>query len=89
MLTDGTLKGFSASGSALRDLKVVDAIVADAKVKPDFSITKRYVYVTNPLKNQIIPVLRSSFAAKPAISVPGKPYRIVVIGAQQDKKGED
>ncbi|MGM9507428.1 hypothetical protein ACS5NO_06870 [Larkinella sp. GY13] len=89
MLTDGTLKGFNASGSALHDLKVVDAIAADAKVKPDFSITKRYVYVTDPVKNQIIPVLRSSFSAKPAISVPGKPYRIVVIGAQQDKKGEE
>ncbi|MGA0559482.1 hypothetical protein ACO2Q8_22680 [Larkinella sp. VNQ87] len=89
LLTDGTLKGFSATGTALSDLKVVDAIATDAKVKPDLSISKRFVYVTDPVKNQIVPVLRSNFTAKPAIAVSGKPYKIAVVGAPQDQAGDE
>ncbi|GAB3319280.1 metallochaperone AztD [Larkinella ripae] len=89
LLTDGTLKGFTASGTALGELKVVDAIAADAKVKPDFTITKRYAYVTDPAKNRIIPVLRDGFTAKTALPVSGKPSKIAVIGAQQERAGDD
>lgn len=90
LLNDGTLKVHDGrTGVARREAKIIGAIDPAAKVKPDMTITKKFVYLTDPQNSNLLILKRSDLSRQPAIAVPGKPAKLAVIGAQQNVSGDD
>ncbi|CCH55107.1 hypothetical protein BN8_04342 [Fibrisoma limi BUZ 3] len=90
LLNDGTLQSFDGKTNApLRSAKVIDVIDPNAKVKPDMTISRRFIYITQPDKGEIRVVRRGTLTAAEALKVSGKPAKVIVIGAQQDVEKDD
>jgi hypothetical protein len=69
--------------------KIMDATATDEKQKPQLVATDRSLYVTLPKTGELLKVETSKLSNSQKIKVSGTPYRLIVLGAEMNRKGDD
>jgi hypothetical protein len=69
--------------------KIMDATATDEKQKPQLVATDKSLYVTLPKTGEIMKIETGNLANIQKIKVSSTPYRITVLGAEMNRKGEE
>jgi hypothetical protein len=96
---ENTLVALLHSGSVrIYDLKtntlktsgnIINVVDKTETQKPQLVATKKYLYVTLPKTGEIQKVATANLSNSQKIKVSGTPYRIAILGAEMNRKGEE
>ncbi|GAB3990598.1 hypothetical protein GCM10028807_18110 [Spirosoma daeguense] len=86
LLTDGTLQAYDGkTDQLLGSAKVAEAIDAAATVKPDMTVSRKFVYISQPEQREIRVIQANSLARSEPLKLSRRPAKLVLFGAQLDQ----
>ncbi|WP_341228404.1 hypothetical protein [uncultured Arcticibacterium sp.] len=86
LLHSGDFKLFDLSTSSLlKEGTIINSTESASTQKPQIELTERFIYVTQPMKGEILKILLSNFSNKENIKVGNTPYRIALLGPESSE----
>lgn len=85
LLTDGTLQAYDGiTDKLITSAKVAEPIDAAASIKPDMTVSRKFVYISQPDQREIRVVSAATLTRGESLKVTGRPAKLALIGAQLD-----
>jgi hypothetical protein len=69
--------------------KIIDVVATDEKQKPQLVATDRNMYITLPKSGDLLKVETAKLTNNQKIKVSNTPFRLVILGAEMNRKGEE
>jgi hypothetical protein len=86
----GEVKVYDLKTNSLKSSgKIIEAVAKDEKQKPQLVATQRSLYITLPKTGELLKVETAKLTNSQKVKVSITPFRIAILGAEINRKGDD